>query len=538
MDHLPVNMTTPLDLAPLTDRQLIARHLDGDRDAFRQIVERHQEVFLAAWKQLPELREPEKLRGWLAGITRHLINNTFRRQQRTPTDRAEELSAELPSEGNSPSEHAISVDEASLMWHALASIPENYREPMVLFYREHRSIPAVAAVLEISEEAVRQRLVRGRAMLTERMAKLVEETLERSAPTPVFAGAVMMAMPLGVTSTVIVAEAGIAGTKAAAGSFVSKTATAASVVGMAASKGGLAVKALSVVGLLPVLLGSLMEFLKFRANYDAADSATQRRGIVVTKLTPAIFGALLAFAYVMTNGLCYSAWGGTLGAYSRVLWVGFLIASLGIPFVGMVWIGRWLKRVNGTRGVEGAITELQPAERMNSFEYLSRRKLLGLPLLHVHVGGSRAVMRRTARGWIAVSDGIALGGFFACGTQLAVAPLSMGCCAFGLLSVGCLSVGGAAAGLFAAGVISVGGYAVGLLAAKGGIVAAAEIYAKGYYVFALHGNDAAAVAFFDNHLFYQFADRMWQVVLATVWFMWLPSLLLVGWHLWRSRAAR
>jgi len=27
-----------------------------------------QEVFVAAWRQLPELRDPDKLRGWLAAL--------------------------------------------------------------------------------------------------------------------------------------------------------------------------------------------------------------------------------------------------------------------------------------------------------------------------------------------------------------------------------------------------------------------------------------------------------------------------------------
>ena len=46
-----------------------------------------QEVFVVAWKQLPELREPEKLRGWLGGIARNLRHNALRHQQRAPLPR-------------------------------------------------------------------------------------------------------------------------------------------------------------------------------------------------------------------------------------------------------------------------------------------------------------------------------------------------------------------------------------------------------------------------------------------------------------------
>lgn len=162
-----MNMT--LDYAALEDRRLVELHLGGDWRAFRQIVERYQamicglavsahgdiarsedlgqEVFIVAWKQLPELREPGKLRAWLCGIARNLIHGSIRRQQRVPTARAEMLSPETPADGGSPQDHAISAEESAMMWRTLEAMPENYREPMVLFYREHRSVPAVAATL-------------------------------------------------------------------------------------------------------------------------------------------------------------------------------------------------------------------------------------------------------------------------------------------------------------------------------------------------------------------------------------------------------
>src|SRR4051812_668930 len=97
--------TTIFDHSTLDDSQLVARHLAGDRGAFAEIVARYQamvcaltlsasgdvgrsedlaqEVFVAAWKNLRELREPRKLRGWLAGIARHLAQNSWRRLERT-----------------------------------------------------------------------------------------------------------------------------------------------------------------------------------------------------------------------------------------------------------------------------------------------------------------------------------------------------------------------------------------------------------------------------------------------------------------------
>lgn len=136
-----------------------------------------QEVFLVAWKELGALREPGKMHGWLCGIARNLARDAVRRKRRVPTHRADALSEDEPGDGVNPREEAVRAEEAALMWRALEGIPAIYREPTVLFYCEQQSTGAVAAALEISAETVRQRLVRGRAMLTGRMAALVHVRL-------------------------------------------------------------------------------------------------------------------------------------------------------------------------------------------------------------------------------------------------------------------------------------------------------------------------------------------------------------------------
>ena len=96
-----------------TDAELVAQTLDGDRDAFGQIVSRYQslicslaysatgglgqsqdlaqETFITAWKHLSLLRERHKLRAWLCGIARCLIGKALRRDGREPVHSAEPL---------------------------------------------------------------------------------------------------------------------------------------------------------------------------------------------------------------------------------------------------------------------------------------------------------------------------------------------------------------------------------------------------------------------------------------------------------------
>jgi hypothetical protein len=90
----------------------------------------------------------------------------------------------------------MTKEEEAILWRVLESLPETYREPMVLFYRQAESIRAVAEALGVTEEVVRQRLSRGRTMLNERVAKVVESGLRRSGPGKGFGVAVVAALPV------------------------------------------------------------------------------------------------------------------------------------------------------------------------------------------------------------------------------------------------------------------------------------------------------------------------------------------------------
>src|SRR5688572_9249835 len=109
-----------------SDSDLVQRSLTGGTPAFSEIVARYQtlvcslaynatgslrqsedlaqDVFLTAWKELRQLREPAKLRPWLCGIARRLSANTRRREGREPVCVAEELEDEHHAVGPGPAE--------------------------------------------------------------------------------------------------------------------------------------------------------------------------------------------------------------------------------------------------------------------------------------------------------------------------------------------------------------------------------------------------------------------------------------------------
>ena len=227
------------------DAELVAESLEGSRDAFRRIVERYQtlicslaysatgnvsrsedmaqETFLAAWKQLGALREPAKLRAWLCGIVRRRIQKSFERDGREPAHDAAPLedAHNSPAIEPLPSEQTISREEEAILWRSLEKIPELYREPLVLYYREHQSIEHVAVALDLTEDAARQRLARGRKLLQDEVQTFVDSALRRTAPGQAFSGAVLAMLPLAAGSA---ATAGVGvgakGTAAAKSGFL------------------------------------------------------------------------------------------------------------------------------------------------------------------------------------------------------------------------------------------------------------------------------------------------------------------------------
>src|ERR1043166_6279759 len=201
-----MTISKAMTAAENSDAELVAQSLNGNREAFGLIVTRYQslicslaysgigglgqsedvaqETFITAWKHLRHLREPSKLRSWLCGIARNRVNNFLRREGREPLRHAEELtSLQHAASGEAqPIEQAITREEQAILWRSLERIPELYREPLVLFYREGHSIERVAKSLELSEDAVKQRLSRGRKLLQEEVLSFVENALKRTSP--------------------------------------------------------------------------------------------------------------------------------------------------------------------------------------------------------------------------------------------------------------------------------------------------------------------------------------------------------------------
>lgn len=512
----------------LLDTDLANRSAAGDRAAFGAIVARYQalvcsvtwsvcgdlgqseelaqETFVAAWASLRSLQDPAKLKPWLCGIARNVARQALRRQSRVPTAKAETLDETSPFPGASPRETAMSREEAALLWAALKQLPETYREPMVLFYREEESVRAVAESLALSEGTVKQRLARGRRMLAEQLARVRSDLVRVPVPGEAFTQGVLAALPLG-------------------------TLPGATGIGSLAAQGA-ATKSAGLIGLAKVLvsplLGILGSYFGYRLELAEAPTPERRRQVRRFFLT-----LLVGFVLFTAASLSLGIFGMRFGQAHPSRFVG-LVCGLCLAYVGFLL---WLVVSQYRRQIDCSPSPANAPVPM--FEYRSKLCLLGLPFIHIRLRGG--LQRGAVKAWIAVGDA-ALGAVFAFG-GLAIAPVSLGGLSLGLvtlggLGAGPLAIGGVSLGYWAAGGFAIGwqafgGCAIAWLAAMGG-TALAHDFAQGAVAFGCHANDSAAAAFVHASPFFQNA----MAAANSGWLQLVNLLWLFPWVLWRIAKRR
>lgn len=202
-------------VATTPDVQAAAR---GDRAAFGRLVAQYQgvvaaitfagmrnvaesedvaqDVFVQAWGQLGNLRDPGRFLPWLRQIAFHRVVDAQRRRGRARLEpRGAERIAAAADTGPDALGRLIDGEMAALLASVLEELPEESREVVVLFYREGHSVEQVATLLGLREAAVRKRLARARDRLRAGLETAFGEGLRRSAPRAGFAGVVLAALP-------------------------------------------------------------------------------------------------------------------------------------------------------------------------------------------------------------------------------------------------------------------------------------------------------------------------------------------------------
>ena len=170
------------------DDALVSAARAGDRSAFGLLYDRYarmvhgillcrvpprevddlvQEVFLLALRQLHSLRDLSRFCAWLSTITRNRANDYYRKA--SPIDRATDPDAEEQAESRT-NDHVVE-QEAAMTLVVLRTLPETYREPLMLRLVEGMTGPEIAARMGLTHGSVRVNLHRGMLMLREKLAE-------------------------------------------------------------------------------------------------------------------------------------------------------------------------------------------------------------------------------------------------------------------------------------------------------------------------------------------------------------------------------
>ncbi|MEM9366800.1 MAG: sigma-70 family RNA polymerase sigma factor [Planctomycetota bacterium] len=455
-----------------TEEQLVLAARAGDAEAFGELVQRYsgivtgiaysilgdfvrsedvgQESFWNAWRNRKSLQDPTKFAGWVCGIARHRALDAVRKERRCKEVEAP-AALEQQASHESTSDAGIGDEEKALVWSTLESLPETYRETMVLYYRGEQSVQMVARSLQVPEPTIRKRLQRGRELLRSELASVVEKTLRGTTPKAIFTAAVLGSLP-GNAMAATVTAAGATKTLGVKGGEVS-------------TFGFGVVSAATMGAILGVLGGVAGTAIGAYASYRSSPYLSQRKIIVGMFLLAMFQMATFTAWIVFIAGRQATEQALAPDRYGSVISIS--IVTFQMILCGTVVSGLWLHRRAGQRDKASGLATAPGYQApdiglKHSQRYTSKRKLLGLPLLDVHQSIRRDTDGKihpagTAKGWIAIGDR-AYAPFLAMG-GVAVAPI-----AIGGMPIGLVALGGAALGLFALGGLAAGGVAVAGLA--------------------------------------------------------------------------
>jgi RNA polymerase sigma-70 factor (ECF subfamily) len=138
-----------------------AARMLGDRAEAEDVA---QEAMVRLWRVAPDWRQGEaQVTTWLYRVVSNLCTDRLRRRGRSvPIDSV----AEPSSPAASVERDLIDRDRAAALDAALMQLPDRQREAVVLRHLEGLSNPQIAAIMDISTEAVESLTARGKRTLS------------------------------------------------------------------------------------------------------------------------------------------------------------------------------------------------------------------------------------------------------------------------------------------------------------------------------------------------------------------------------------
>lgn len=181
------------------DNELITRAVDGDSNAFGDLVQRYedrlvhslehalgsreeamdaaQQAFVSAWQKLKSFRQDSAFYSWIYRIAMNAAISSGRRKRVSTTS----LDKHIAASGNTPEDTSpaiepdaklLSEERVQLVREALLQLAEEFRKPLVMKEMDGFSYDKIATILDIPVGTVRSRIFRARREMTERLERL------------------------------------------------------------------------------------------------------------------------------------------------------------------------------------------------------------------------------------------------------------------------------------------------------------------------------------------------------------------------------
>ncbi|MDQ6891703.1 MAG: RNA polymerase sigma factor [Acidobacteriota bacterium] len=189
----------------VSDEEIVARVVAGESELFELLLRRHnqrvyrvaravlgndaqaedlaQEAWVRAYEHLAEFEGRARFSTWL---TRIVLYEGWARSRNTrrfePIGDESESSEEFMSAAPDPESRALGSEMRGYLESAMDSIPENYRVVLVLRDVEELSTAEAAETLGLTENAVKIRLHRARAMVRRDLAARVGDGAREAFP--------------------------------------------------------------------------------------------------------------------------------------------------------------------------------------------------------------------------------------------------------------------------------------------------------------------------------------------------------------------
>jgi RNA polymerase sigma factor (sigma-70 family) len=237
MEPNTLALSTHVPAAARGDRDAFALLVDGTRSVVTSIAlaivrdvdlskDIAQDVFLAAWRDLGQLRDPNSFLPWLRQLTRnrayHVLRTERRRAKRLDDRDLDALVSTAVDPAPTAGETMLADEERRLLTIVLGELPDEAREVVTLYYREDQSTAHVAALLGLTEANVRQRLSRARTQLRAELIDRYGAAASKSRPDARFTAGVMIAVSIGAPAA---SSAATLTAAASSGSWLVKLAT-------------------------------------------------------------------------------------------------------------------------------------------------------------------------------------------------------------------------------------------------------------------------------------------------------------------------